>query len=570
MDERTDEALVAETLAGNRDAFACLVRKYQDYVYATAVGILSDFELARDVAQEAFLCAFRDLQRLREPSRFGGWLHGIVHRTAGTALREMARGRVLSQELHRIAATPDSAPAPDRAAEEAEVHAIVRRALARLSEDNREVVCLHYVDGLSYTDIAGYLGVTKAAVQGRLQRARGKLRKELTMIDNTLKNNAQDDRFARRVARAIEIYTAKGPSESSIGSDWEKTRIAQTGEILRLGDEGFRIDVELSRSGNPRIRAKACLHFHLRGDSRAVEHVLRLMQDDVPGVRRAALGAYASLIHPEGARFYDLGTPTHSVPEGIERVLPFLRESSIKTRMAALRILAAYVKLGDPRVENAFRCALDDPKHRIRHSVASVLGVACPGCGAKPMNYWGPAPSPEAPSSASVHAKVYQKAAETMRPGEEGFEADVAQSFSPKSRDRRTAVISLAVRDDPRCKEHLQRLLHDENAKVRRQALSGYAALIHPSKEKPLLERIGDRAGSVPDGIEVILPSINDSNTKNRMVTVWILADYAGLGHPRVQDTLRKALDDPHHKVRHAAARALRTECPDCGTVPED
>ena len=57
MDQTTDAAAIADTLAGRPEAFAYPVRKYQDYAYGTAVGILSDFDLARDVVQEAFLCA---------------------------------------------------------------------------------------------------------------------------------------------------------------------------------------------------------------------------------------------------------------------------------------------------------------------------------------------------------------------------------------------------------------------------------------------------------------------------------------------------------------------------------
>ena len=70
MDERTDEDLVRDALAGQDDSFACLVGKYQDYAYGTAVAVLGDFDLARDVVQEAFLCAYRTLGTLKEPARF--------------------------------------------------------------------------------------------------------------------------------------------------------------------------------------------------------------------------------------------------------------------------------------------------------------------------------------------------------------------------------------------------------------------------------------------------------------------------------------------------------------------
>jgi len=65
---------VAKTLAGDGEAFARLVRRYQDYAYGTAIGLLSDFDLARDAVQEAFLLAYRDLGKLRDAERFAaGW-----------------------------------------------------------------------------------------------------------------------------------------------------------------------------------------------------------------------------------------------------------------------------------------------------------------------------------------------------------------------------------------------------------------------------------------------------------------------------------------------------------------
>ena len=332
MDERTDEHLVAEALAGDREAFASLVRRYQDYAYATAVGLLADLELSRDVAQEAFFRAFRDLKTLRDPPRFAGWLHGIVRFTAAAVLRERVRDRDLARKLGREPAAV--APAPDRAAERAEDHALVQEALRRLPDGAREMVFLYYVDGLSCRDIARYLDTTPTAVQGRLQRARTKLRRELAMIDSTLKDSAPDDAFAERVAAAIAVYTAKGPPRDSRGSDWETKLIAKTREILRAGDEGLRIDVELSKSDHPRIRATALLSFRLRSDKRAIPHVLRLMEDPVDHVRAAAISTYALLIRPDRSvgGFWPFGADQPSVPEGIERIFPLLDEPRWRMR----------------------------------------------------------------------------------------------------------------------------------------------------------------------------------------------------------------------------------------------
>ena len=74
MSEQTDAELVGAALAGETELFCALVRRYQDYVYGVALGILADFDLALDAAQEAFLCAYCGLSKLKDPARFGAWL----------------------------------------------------------------------------------------------------------------------------------------------------------------------------------------------------------------------------------------------------------------------------------------------------------------------------------------------------------------------------------------------------------------------------------------------------------------------------------------------------------------
>jgi len=200
----TEAELVRQALAGQREAFAALARRYQDYAYGTAIGMLSDFELARDVVQEAFFRACRDLHKLQDPARFGGWLAGIVKNVARQAIRELARVRRMADELARSAELHDSAPGPAESAQDAEDRAIVQQSPARLNDKNREAVSLFYVDGLSYADIADYLDVTQAAVQGRLQRGRDQLRKELAMVAKTFKDESLPDDFSKEIQELLD------------------------------------------------------------------------------------------------------------------------------------------------------------------------------------------------------------------------------------------------------------------------------------------------------------------------------------------------------------------------------
>ena len=319
----TDATLVADALAGDPEAFADLVRRHQDYAYGSAVGMLADFDLARDVVQDAFLCAYRNLPRLRQPERFGPWLGGIVRNTSRRALRELAQVRRLADELGRSAPPPPAHPSPDESAEQAEQKRIVRQALARLGEKNREAVSLHYVDGLSYADIATYLDVSEAAVQGRLQRGRAQLRKELTMVAKAFKDENLGDDFAAEIARLLEAGAVK--------------RLAELGAPAvdplceALGDSRKVI-------GLAAARALAAI-----GDARALGPVLGLL--------------YGEGNWRYGSIFED-GTVL-AIPGFREALLEAIRPGPWRDRAVAMSALANIV--GDDEVHQAVREVFDAP-----------------------------------------------------------------------------------------------------------------------------------------------------------------------------------------------------------------
>ncbi len=172
FDAHDDASLVALTLAGRVHAFTELARRHQDYAYGRAFGVLADFHLAHDVVQEALLAAYQDLPKLQDPHRFRPWLSGIVRHMAHRALRELGRVNSLADALVDASDLADRPPRPDGLIEREELRQQVQAALGRLSGTNRQVATLYYMDGLSYADVAGLVGVSKTVVQGRLQRAR--------------------------------------------------------------------------------------------------------------------------------------------------------------------------------------------------------------------------------------------------------------------------------------------------------------------------------------------------------------------------------------------------------------
>jgi RNA polymerase sigma-70 factor (ECF subfamily) len=293
MDDRPDSALVAEVLAGQREAFCTLVRRYQDYAYGVAVGIVSDFDLAQDVVQEAFLSAYCDLAKLRDPARFGGWLRGIVRNTAHHALRDREQASPLDEDVPSIAQRLGRAQSPEEMAEQAERRAVVRQALERVGARNREVVSLYYIDGLSYADIAGFLNVSRETVKGRLQRGRAQLREELLMVEDTFREQRLPDDFAAEIKRLLDTWAARG-----VESKQEIERLA------KIGPPAVDLLCEALADPRPAVHRAAANALCAIGDPRALGPILKAWKASrwhrrfqsarvlgVPGVREECLKA---------------------------------------------------------------------------------------------------------------------------------------------------------------------------------------------------------------------------------------------------------------------------------------
>jgi RNA polymerase sigma factor (sigma-70 family) len=184
MSRRADGELVAATVAGERAAFGELIDRHRPRTVALARRLLRDPLEAEDVVQEALLQAYLGLEDLRSPERFGAWLGGIAANLAKMRLRTRARGLASLEELAGgrrvppgLLAAPE--PGPEQIAEAHELLRLVRRAVDALPPGQRDVVLMHYVDGLSCQEIAALLGRSTGAVRVRLHRARRELRETL-------------------------------------------------------------------------------------------------------------------------------------------------------------------------------------------------------------------------------------------------------------------------------------------------------------------------------------------------------------------------------------------------------
>lgn len=174
--ERFDSSeLVSLASLGDQAAFAELVRIHQHEVYTLAVRMVADRELAHDVAQEAFVRAWRSIDRFRGDAKFSTWMHRITVNTAFT--HRDRRKRNAADPLDVIHREPESESlSPERGGESAAIRGPLGDALDALPESLRTVVVLKDVYEWSHNEIAEHLGISVTAAKVRLHRGRKSLR----------------------------------------------------------------------------------------------------------------------------------------------------------------------------------------------------------------------------------------------------------------------------------------------------------------------------------------------------------------------------------------------------------
>lgn len=183
---RQDQELIEESLAGSTEAFGQLVTRYQDRLYHTLVRMLASAEDAQDVAQDAFVLAFRKLGTFRGDSAFYSWLFRIAYNAAISHKRKSRRLSPPGEASHEQTGIEPSDVHPDaepsRPMELAEQQALVRSALDQLPDEYRTVLVLKEMEGLKYEEIAGVIDVPIGTVRSRIHRARRELREKLRVL----------------------------------------------------------------------------------------------------------------------------------------------------------------------------------------------------------------------------------------------------------------------------------------------------------------------------------------------------------------------------------------------------
>lgn len=174
-----DAKLIAAAKGGDREAFDELVRRTYTDTYTLAYRLTGNEEDARDVAQEAYLRAYKGLRRFRGEAQFSTWLYRITANCAATYLGRRSRHRhdVLDDSVP--VADPRTDHDPQLRMDANDLQQRLVKALDQLPPRLRAVVVLRDVYDLTHEAIATELGISESAAKVRLHRARNKLREEL-------------------------------------------------------------------------------------------------------------------------------------------------------------------------------------------------------------------------------------------------------------------------------------------------------------------------------------------------------------------------------------------------------
>jgi RNA polymerase sigma-70 factor (ECF subfamily) len=165
---RNEAVIIRRAQRGDEDSRTALARRWLPVAYGAALAATGRAADAEDATQEAFLRAFRQLDSLRDPRRFGPWLLRIVRNAARDGARRQARAGTLGDADGALPARAASVPDADGS---------TLSAWRRLDQDERLVCWLKIVEGMTFRDLASLLGVSKSTVDRTYRQGLAKMRR---------------------------------------------------------------------------------------------------------------------------------------------------------------------------------------------------------------------------------------------------------------------------------------------------------------------------------------------------------------------------------------------------------
>ncbi|KAA3660568.1 MAG: hypothetical protein DWQ10_06400 [Calditrichaeota bacterium] len=177
----SERELILRCQRGDKNAFGSLVKKYMQRAYYSALGFVGSHESALDLSQEAFVRAYRAIQRLDADRNFYTWYYTILRNLCLNFKRDKAKKARPFSEIgdNNLRTIADQSADTAYRAELHELQAAVWNALDRLTENEREIIILRDIQELAYNEIARILDIPIGTVMSRLYNARRSLRAQL-------------------------------------------------------------------------------------------------------------------------------------------------------------------------------------------------------------------------------------------------------------------------------------------------------------------------------------------------------------------------------------------------------
>ena len=179
----SNSELVKKSQLGDKSAFEELVKLHQELVFLLSFKLTGNRELANDVAQEAFIRAWKAIGKFRGDSTFGTWIYRITVNTAWTLRKKAKKHYSLNIEDTQEPVVVDEKKDPELVAINSDLSLVLRKALNKIPLEQRIIVELKNIEGRSHKEIADYLDISVTAAKVRLHRAHQKLRNILEEIE---------------------------------------------------------------------------------------------------------------------------------------------------------------------------------------------------------------------------------------------------------------------------------------------------------------------------------------------------------------------------------------------------
>ncbi len=240
MMNTTDVDLIQRTLDGDQDAFTKLVSKYQKWVHALIWRKIGDFHIAEELTQDVFLKVYKRLSTLKRPDHFPSWLYVIATRRCIAWLRKKRMSTksldaMSTAQLEELCYTQYERNRSEAAAIE-QRRELVKRLLKKLPESERTVVTLFYLAEMSGAEISQFLGVSPNTVRSRLHRARQRLEKEESLIQEVFGSFQLSPNLTENIMQEI---TRIKPTSPPVRKPWVPWGLSFASTVLVILMVGF-------------------------------------------------------------------------------------------------------------------------------------------------------------------------------------------------------------------------------------------------------------------------------------------------------------------------------------------